>query len=151
MHHHRKILDSAVHRDRGMWGRGRAARLVGSVISLSVAPHYGRAGRSCIWTCREIMHMDVQGDHVYGRAGRSCIWTCREIMYMDVPEDHVEITQDGRRVGGRGGAYAAAVGAGVAQKKRPPACLVSRCHRVHAFGDFVLMRKAGTWLALELL
>ena len=70
---------------------------------------------------------------------------------MDVPEDHVEITQDGRRVGGRGSAYAAAVGAGVAQKKRPPACLVSRCHRVHAFGDFVLMRKAGTWLALELL
>ena len=92
----------AVHRDGGMWGRGRAVRLVWYVCGTT------------IWTCREITH-------------------------------------DGCRVGGRGGAYAAAVGAGVAQKKRPPACLVSRCHRVHAFGDFVLMRKAGTWLALELL
>jgi len=109
MHHHRKILDSAVHRDRGMWGRGRAARLVGSVISLSVAPHYGRAGRSC-------------GDHAR--------WLSRGWPRRCV------------RCGGL---------AGVAQKKRPPACLVSRCHRVHAFGDFVLMRKAGTWLALELL
>jgi len=43
---------------------------------------------------------------------------------MDVPEDHVEITHDGRRVGGRGGAYAAAVG----HKRRgrqPVSCLVA--------------------------
>jgi len=46
---------------------------------------------------------------------------------MDVPEDHVEITHDGRRVGGRGGAYAAAVGQAWHKRRgrQPVSCLVA--------------------------